>query len=237
MPKGGQICIAARNAPGALDGADAVAIAITDEGSGMTAEQIDKAFEPFFTTKGVGRGTGLGLSQVYGFTRAAEGTVTIDSAPGRGTTVSLVLPRCHRAPEQDAGKRAAAPQARQPGWRILLVEDDDALAELIGEMLAELGCSVARAPSADEALSGFDRTSVDAVISDMVMPGSRNGLDLARAIRDRCPDLPVLLMTGYSAAASSATDEGFDVIAKPFTLADLAMRLGAFSALRRRDRQ
>src|SRR5690606_11107759 len=93
MPRGGPIRISARNAPGALEGRDAVEISIADQGSGMSQEQIDKAFEPFFTTKGVGRGTGLGLSQVYGFTHAAGGTVKLASAPGAGTTVSMLLPR------------------------------------------------------------------------------------------------------------------------------------------------
>jgi signal transduction histidine kinase len=225
MPKGGGICIRAANAPQALEGKDAVRISIADEGSGMTPEQIERAFEPFFTTKGVGRGTGLGLSQVYGFTRAAGGTVTIDSAPGKGTTVTLLLPRCDQAPRQLGGGEAASTSQPQFGWRVLLVEDDDALAELIGEMLAELGCSTTRRASADEALRDFDRGACDAVISDMVMPGKRDGLDLARELRGRWSELPLLLMTGYSSAANSAAEEGFDVLPKPFTIAALAARL------------
>jgi signal transduction histidine kinase/CheY-like chemotaxis protein len=225
MPEGGAIRIAARNAPGGLDGEDAVHIAISDQGSGMTQEQIDKAFEPFFTTKGVGRGTGLGLSQVYGFTHAAGGTVAIESAPGAGATVTLMLPRCEQVPEVPAREEAALLGQARLGWRVLLVEDDDALAELVAEMLAELGCSVSRRATVTDALRGFDRDAYDAVISDMVMPGDRNGLDLARELRSRWSDLPVLLVTGYSSAASSALDEGFEVLAKPFTLAALAARL------------
>jgi signal transduction histidine kinase/CheY-like chemotaxis protein len=227
MPKGGLIRISASNAPGALDGRDAVRISIADQGSGMTREQIERAFEPFFTTKGVGRGTGLGLSQVYGFTRAADGTVTIESALGAGATVTMTLPRCEQAPQQPGLVDGALQSQPQLGWRVLLVEDDDALAELIADMLAELGCSVSRRATVAEALRGFDRSAYDAVISDMVMPGNRNGLDLARALRSRWSDLPVLLMTGYSSAASSAAEEGFDVLSKPFTMATLMARLRA----------
>jgi signal transduction histidine kinase/CheY-like chemotaxis protein len=233
MPKGGGICIRARNAPHELEGEDAVRIAIADEGAGMTAEQIEKAFEPFFTTKGVGRGTGLGLSQVYGFTRAAGGAVTIDSTLGKGTTVTLLLPRCEQALSRPHGADTALSSQPQLGWRVLLVEDDDALAELIGEMLAEFGCSVTRRASVGEALRGFDRNAYDAVISDMVMPGNRNGLDLARELRARWSDLPLLPMTGYSSAANEATEEGFDVLPKPFTIAALAARLRAIRPIER----
>lgn len=127
---------------------------------------------------------------------------------------------------RDGPGRSGAPSGR---LRVLLVEDDDALAELVAEMLAELGCSVSRRATVADALRGFGRGSYDAVISDMVMPGSRNGLDLARELRSRWSDLPVLLITGYSSAASSATEEGFEVLAKPFTIAALAARLGGMS--------
>jgi signal transduction histidine kinase/CheY-like chemotaxis protein len=225
MPKGGIICIAAANVPHGLDGHDAVRISIEDQGSGMSPEQIDKAFEPFFTTKGVGRGTGLGLSQVYGFTRASGGSVAIESREGVGTTVVLLLPRSERASSHAARDDEAAVQDKPLRRRVLLVEDDDAVAELIAQMVEELGCEVTRAGSVDEALGQFDGAAVDAVLSDMVMPGGRNGLDLARELRIRDADLPILLMTGYSSAAASAADEGFEVLAKPFTIETLASHL------------
>jgi signal transduction histidine kinase len=227
MPQGGTIRITARNAPARLDGADAVEIAIADQGSGMTPDQIDKAFEPFFTTKGVGQGTGLGLSQVYGFTRALGGTAAIESCEGLGTTVTMLLPRSDGAAAGDAPGADAIAGASSLDRRVLLIEDDDALAGLIGEMLGELGCTLTRRGSADEALDAFERGEVDVVITDMVMPGGRDGLDLARELRRRWPDLPVLLMTGYSSAANSAAEEGFHVLRKPFTIPELAACLGA----------
>lgn len=226
MPKGGVIRISARNLDRAINGADAVSIAIADEGGGMTPEQIERAFEPFFTTKGVGRGTGLGLSQVYGFVHGAGGTVAIESRPGMGTTVQILLPRQEHAAPVAEPEPAIAPAEDAPvHWRVLLVEDDDAVAEFVEQMLDELGCTVCRQPRAEDALRSFDRAAVDLVLSDMVMPGMYNGLEMARELRRRCSDLPILLMTGYSSAANSATGEGFAVLSKPFTMATLAAQL------------
>jgi signal transduction histidine kinase len=225
MPDGGRIRISAVNAPGELDGEDAVRIRVEDEGVGMTSEALEKAFEPFFTTKGVGGGTGLGLSQVYGFTQAAHGDISIASSQGHGATVTIMLPRCHMPAEADepAGLPAADAESL-PHLHVLLVEDDDALAGHIGEMLVELGCDFVHASSADEGLRVFEQTPVDFVLSDMVMPGRLNGLDLARQLRQRGAK-GILLMTGYSSAVSSAANEGFQVLTKPFTLSDLAGRI------------
>ena len=224
MPRGGQIEIAASNAPGALEGEDAVAIRIADQGTGMAPESIDKAFEPFFTTKGVGRGTGLGLSQVYGFARAAGGISSIESGAREGTTVSLLLPRCRRA--------ATTPSEIAPGAmpdlksdNLLVVEDDDQVATLLLEMLAELGCKATRVSTAEEGLARFEHDVPDALISDMVMPGDWSGLDLVREVRRRMPDIPVLLMTGYSTAAEAARDEGYMLLEKPFSMEQLAHAL------------
>ncbi|MBO0750385.1 MAG: response regulator, partial [Porphyrobacter sp.] len=217
MPHGGLICIAAANRPGALDGADAVEIAVEDEGVGMSPEQIEKAFEPFFTTKEVGRGTGLGLSQVYGFAQSAGGTVSIDSQPGQGTTITLLLPRSLPAPEADAAEPTDQAHPSLEGLRVLLVEDDPNLNELVGQMLQEQGSQVLAAATAAEGLDLFERNRVDAVLSDMVMPGEMGGLDLARRMRAMRKDFPVVLMTGYSAAAGPAAAEGFAVLRKPFT--------------------
>ena len=222
MPKGGVLRIRAENRPAGLNGEDAVEISVEDQGIGMTPEAIEKAFEPFFTTKGVGHGTGLGLSQVYGFVQAAGGRVSIDSEPFVGTHVTLLLPRCVQPPSSPTERRAARAGVRLEGLCVLLVEDDASLNELVSEMLAEHGAKVVRAVSAAEGLSQFDRHPIEVVLSDMVMPGEMDGLDLARRLRERRADMPVILMTGYSAAAGAAHAEGFPVLRKPFTMASLA---------------
>jgi signal transduction histidine kinase/CheY-like chemotaxis protein len=222
MPKGGLLTIWAQNRPGALDGRDAVELSAEDEGVGMTPDALEKAFEPFFTTKDVGRGTGLGLSQVYGFVQAAGGRVSIDSTPFEGTKVTLLLPRCTpRALPKDRGPEAGE-GGKLEGLRVLLVEDDASLNELVSEMLEEHGSHVVRAMSGAEGLAKFDANPIEAVLSDMVMPGEMDGLDLARRLRERRSDVPVVLMTGYSAAAGAAQAEGFPVLRKPFTLVALA---------------
>jgi signal transduction histidine kinase len=231
MPQGGLLCITAANRPGALAGADAVEIAVEDQGSGMSPETIERAFEPFFTTKGPGRGTGLGLSQVYGFVTAAGGTVSIVSDPGKGTKVILLIPRCNEPVGEQAGPAPPPAEDALQGLRILLVEDDADLNELVSQMLEEQGSKVLRAASGAEGLSLFETGNVDAVLSDMVMPGSIDGLDLARRLRERREGFPVVLMTGYSAAAGSAAAEGFPVLRKPFTMAALTAVLS--QALRR----
>ncbi|MGH6956897.1 MAG: response regulator, partial [Caulobacteraceae bacterium] len=190
-------------------------------------------FEPFFTTKSVGKGTGLGLSQVYGFARASGGEATIESAPGAGAAVILRLPRSGKAaplPGLRPKARATADGARA---RVLLVEDDDRVAELVGEMLGELGYETARAASADEALGALRKEPLfDVVFSDMVMPGEMSGLDLARRIAAERPDLPILLTTGYSAAAAEAAAEGLRLLVKPYRIEALSEQLQA--ALRER---
>jgi signal transduction histidine kinase/CheY-like chemotaxis protein len=222
MPRGGQICITAANRPGGLAAGDAVEIAIEDEGIGMTAEEAEKAFEPFYTTKEVGRGTGLGLSQVYGFVQSAGGTVAIASEVGKGTTVTMRLPRALPDDVTTAEVAGTAPHESLRGLRVLLVEDDPNLNALIAEMLAEQGSEVLAATSAADGLALFEREAIDAVLSDMVMPGEMGGLDLARRLRTIRSDFPVVLMTGYSAAAGPAAAEGFAVLRKPFTMLALA---------------
>jgi len=225
MPKGGRICIAARNQPGALPTGDAVEVSVRDDGVGMPPEAIEKAFEPFFTTKEMGRGTGLGLSQVYGFARASGGDVAISSELEAGTTVKILLPRSRPAPAVSEEVTRAVGADGLHGLRILLVEDDPALNELVGQMLEELGAEVVRTSSAAEALAVGEVTSVDAVLSDMVMPGDMDGLDLARRLRERRRDIPIVLMTGYSEAATAAAEEGFPILRKPFTIERLTGKL------------
>ena len=227
MPTGGTICIAGSNIPGDDAGADWVHLSIRDEGTGMPAELIDKVFEPFFTTKGVGQGTGLGLSQVYGFARGAGGRVRISSEEGRGTTVTLVLPRSFKElPDKPRSADNPCDDAAHP-CRILLVEDDAQVGDMVEQMLEDLGYKITRAADATTALAALDSgLKPDAMLSDMVMPGDMGGLDLARAARERRADLPVLLMTGYSAAASAASKEEIELLTKPFTLDALRRELG-----------
>jgi signal transduction histidine kinase/CheY-like chemotaxis protein len=224
MPNGGQVCITAFNQPGGLDGKDAVQIVVEDEGEGMPAEAVEKAFEPFFTTKDVGQGTGLGLSQVYGFCHAAGGTVSIASVPGIGTRVAMLFPRA-RLPKPVLHDGAAGPPVSLHGLKVLLVEDDPALNDLVSQMLQELGSRVTKVSSAASALLAATGEDVDLVLSDMVMPGDLDGLELARRLRERNRDLPVVLMTGYSSAAGLAADEGFTVLHKPFDFDKLTARL------------
>src|SRR5690606_25791997 len=147
------------------------------------------------------------------------------SDPGEGTVVTLLFPRCSPAAETVMEDAREAASATLEGLRVLLVEDDPSVARLVGELLEELGASVDRAGTADEALQVFAEKPAGAVVSDMVMPGTMNGLDLARKLRECRPRLPILLMTGYSAAAGSAAEQGFPVLRKPFTSDELAARL------------
>jgi signal transduction histidine kinase/CheY-like chemotaxis protein len=235
MPTGGLITIRTHNRRDqeveGLDG-DFVEISVSDTGKGMSAETIQRVFEPFFTTKDVGKGTGLGLSQVYGFTRASGGDARIRSEPDRGSVVSLFFPRSTNAlaaPPPEAAPIAQLPAP--PGFRILLVEDDDAVAEAVGGMLSELGYDyhrVAHATAALEALEAGERA--DLVFSDMVMPGPIDGVTLAQSIRKRWPSLPVVLTSGFSEAADAASREGWRLLAKPYRMDALAAELAAARA-------
>ena len=226
MPNGGTLTVSARNttlgstASEELRG-DFVAISMRDTGVGIPADVLPKVFEPFFTTKDVGKGTGLGLSQVYGFARQAGGTATVTSDFGRGTEVTLYLPRSTEAPalqEDGSGER--------PHWNghgvILLVEDNAEIADVSRSNLEELGYRVLHAPNATAAMDIVERDrTIDLVFSDIVMPGPMSGLDLARTLRKLRPGLPVVLTTGYSSALQSATPEGFTLLTKPYDLASL----------------
>jgi signal transduction histidine kinase/CheY-like chemotaxis protein len=200
------------SAPGAY-----VRISIADDGVGMSSEVRARAFEPFFTTKGVGRGTGLGLSQVDGFIRQSGGFVTLDTAPGEGTIVHLWLPRSARAPVDSPEPRAAAlPLQRPRGATVMVVEDNDALRELVVETLRDAGYRVIEAHDGRAALSLFARQAAppDLVLSDVMMPGL-DGFALAGEVRSRATSTRVLLMSGYSGAE---VQEGEQVLLlKPFT--------------------
>ncbi len=233
MPGGGTIRIEIRNAPsGAFPGRpDSVALSIADTGTGMPPDVVARVFEPFFTTKEVGKGSGLGLAQVYGFAQQSNGQVAIDSRVGAGTTVTLTFPRSESRVEEGARAATAtqAPALRHPmsGKRsrgtILLVEDDLTVAEMTTSMLEAAGHAVFHAKSAASALDTLAAgRSVDVVFSDVMMPGGMNGVDLAREIRRRRPDLPVVLTTGYVEAARTAMAEGFEVLVKPYPIEALS---------------
>ncbi|UEM24738.1 response regulator (plasmid) [Skermanella mucosa] len=233
MPDGGMITIQAVNAPGLDDGGlrgDFVRLSVTDDGTGMTPEVAARVFEPFFTTKDVGKGSGLGLAQVFGFAQASGGRSALDTAPGRGTTVMVLLPRSEKSPALPA-RRLVDPgvprEAAAPG-HVLLVEDSDEVAALAEEMLTSLGYEVTRVASGAAALGALaDGRAVDAVFSDVMMPGGMSGVALARELGLRRPDLPVLLTTGFEASAGDAIREGIQVIAKPYGMASLAAALEA----------
>jgi signal transduction histidine kinase len=213
MPGGGRLEI--RAAPFAdAERGEMIALSVSDSGAGMDEDTLIRAFEPFFTTKMTGKGTGLGLSQVYGFASQSGGDVRIESAPGQGTTVTLLLPRRGALPEP---ARAAHSGALKPGrtGRILLVEDNDEVGAFAAQLLGELGHEVARAPSGEEALDRALTERFDLVFTDVVMPGM-SGLDLASRLAELRPALPVILTTGYSDQIATSGAGGRPVILKPY---------------------
>jgi two-component system NtrC family sensor kinase len=227
MPSGGTLTITARpvtlkgKAPEEGLAGEFVAIRVADSGFGIPPDILPHVFEPFFTTQEVGRGTGLGLSQVYGFARQSGGTATITSKVGRGTVITLYLPRT-RETAAPAVKQVAVDVTPRGAGTALLVEDNDDVAEVCTLHFQQLGYRVRRAASAQEALELLENgTAVDLVFSDILMPGAMNGLELAQVLRDRFPQLPVLLSTGYSKSAQEAVQQGFVVLQKPFDFAAL----------------
>jgi PAS domain S-box-containing protein len=194
-----------------------VAVSVRDQGSGMSEEVRSRIFDPFFTTKGVGKGTGLGMSQVHGFVKQSGGAVRVESEPNRGTTVTLYLP----ASQREAPSRASA----VTGKRILLVEDDITLASVAIQMMDAMGHQVICVNDANAALQLFYRgESFDLMLSDVVMPGGTNGLELANSIRKLLPELPIILATGYSNVLNAAP-LAFPLLRKPFSYEDLEQAL------------
>jgi len=229
MPEGGRIVIRGENAADLADGdlsGDFVRLSVADTGAGMAPEMLNRVFEPFFTTKARGQGTGLGLSQVYGFTRASGGDVRIESREGEGTTITLLLPRSER-PVTAKPAESDRVEPIQGRGKVLLVEDDDGVAFAVAEMLRELGYQPTRAENAARALKVLERRSFDLVFSDMVMPGEMDGIGLAREINTLKPGLPVVLTTGFSEAAAAAGQEGFRLLVKPYRIEQLAAELQA----------
>ena len=233
MPEGGTIVIEARNegAAGEVGAEDFVRIAVIDKGTGIPQEVIERVFDPFFTTKDIGKGSGLGLAQVHGFATQSGGSVSIKSVIGEGTRVVMRLPKSARVALVQARHLVDAAERVLPeesAGSALLVEDDDEVASLVAEMLAQLGYKVTRAASAEAALGALaDERQVDIVFSDVMMPGGMNGVELAREIRRRQPKLPLLLTSGYAGAAKMVAEaEGVRILPKPYLFNDLAVALG-----------
>jgi two-component system, cell cycle sensor histidine kinase and response regulator CckA len=252
MPDGGKLTIKTANVPAqeaerlsykGMPPADYVRIGVTDTGTGIPADIVDKIFEPFFSTKEVGKGTGLGLSTVYGIVKQTGGFVYVDSEPGKGTTFHIFLPRHY--PEREAqqeshpgnGAAAAKGTAAEPKPKtdltgqgtILLVEDEEGLRSLNARGLRSRGYTVIEASNGIEALDALEEKNgaVDLVVSDVVMP-EMDGPTLLRAMRARNPDLKVIFVSGYAEdafAKSLEENEKFDFLAKPFALSALVTKV------------
>jgi PAS domain S-box-containing protein len=237
MPKGGRITIETAirkidkgdEAFGELAPGRYVSVSITDTGSGMPPAILQRVTEPFFTTKEQGRGTGLGLSMVYGFTRQSGGALRIYSEEGLGTTVRLFFP-CVEGAIEPEGARAPRPMAEHAGQEtILLVEDQPDVGDYAQEVLEEFGYRVLRAGNGPEALELLDRAGqVSLLFTDLIMPGGMNGVVLAREARSRRPRIKVLLTTGYAENSLERVDargSEFDVINKPYKRSELAAKV------------
>ena len=226
MNSAGRITISARNEVEQVDGQarEMVRLVVEDTGAGMSEALQARVFEPFFTTKDVGKGSGLGLAQVYGFAKQSGGRVEIDSVVGQGTAIILWLPRSpHPLPSRPAPVQAAEEPVDAPGHCVLLVEDDVEVATLVQEMLRSIGCDVVHAMSARAALGALaNGRHVDLVFSDVMMPGGTSGIELAREVRRRRPDLPILLTSGYAdPVGSQAQALDIPVLRKPYVLDEL----------------
>ena len=209
-----------------------VRISVSDSGEGMDADTLHHAVEPFFTTKDVGRGTGLGLSMVYGFIRQSGGHLQVYSEPGHGTCVKLYLPRHHgRLPVEESAE--TLPVETVGGTEtILLCEDDDNVRAYSAGVLRDLGYRIIEAGTAADALAALDGASepVDLLFTDVVLPGGMSGADLAREVHARHPALRILFTTGYARNAiihHGRLDPGVELLTKPFTYADLAAKVRA----------
>ncbi len=222
MPDGGTLTLGTEDAP-----EDCIAITVSDTGLGMSKEVLERAFEPFFTTKAIGKGTGLGLSQLHGFTAQAGGKAEVESTEGEGTSVRMILPRSGEPLTAAVDERVSS--RLPPGLKLLLVEDNQQVREFAEQMLKELHCSVIVARDGREALEILETEEVDAVFSDVVMPGI-SGVELARSIRESRPELPVVLATGYSQEIVASAASEFEVVRKPYDAAAVSAALAAVLA-------
>jgi CheY-like chemotaxis protein len=240
MNEGGRLTIETGNAVldeayarargGEVKAGQYVVVSVTDTGSGMTPEVIERAFEPFFTTKPLGQGTGLGLSMLYGFIKQSHGHVRIQSELGRGTTFHIYLPRSLDMSDDDRGGDPAAPRRGQvaSGERVLVVEDEPSVRMLISETLVELGYVPVEAVDGPSGLRAVQSgMKVDLLITDVGLPGL-NGRQLADAARALHPGLRVLFITGFAGSAAvgnAMLEPGMQILTKPFSMEALAAKL------------
>jgi two-component system, NtrC family, sensor kinase len=217
MPDGGFLRISSRN----IDESSEVCLTVQDGGTGMPASVIARAVEPFYTTKELGKGTGLGLAQVHGFVHQSGGRLAIESKPGAGTSVSLFFPCAEGEPDL-ASEALEGGRGASRGLKVLVVDDNKDIAALAASILQEQECDVRLAHDAEEALAVLDRERYDLLLTDIVMPGNMDGVALATRAREIFPDLPVILMTGYSERLRSGEAITGELILKPFTPRDLA---------------
>lgn len=215
LPDGGEIRVVTRLLTDD-GGAQRVSFCVRDNGTGMPPEVAAKALDPFFTTKEVGKGSGLGLSQVYGVATGAGGTVRIESRPGHGTSVLLELPAVANAASEDEARPV----------KILMVDDDDAILESVSEALSDAGFDVLRAGNARDALETLNNDAgIDVLFSDVVMPGSMSGVELAKAARQLRPAMKVLLASGYAESWLEELPASIEFIPKPYRITEILHRL------------
>ncbi|MBU6499950.1 MAG: response regulator, partial [Rhodospirillales bacterium] len=229
MPQGGVLTIGTRNLTlgvgGNVAAGDYVAVRVGDTGTGMTPEVLGRLFEPFFTTKDIGRGSGLGLSQVHGLAVQSGGDVRVESRLGEGSTFTLLLPRAHALPAAAGPDSGAGRVMSRRRARILVVDDDSDVRQMIGEMLAERGYAVVTTAGAAEALAVLEQDGgFDAMLVDYIMPG-RSGVALIEAVRAIRPAMRVLLMTGHVELRAGEAVGAENIIRKPFNVATLDERL------------
>ncbi|GIZ53949.1 ATP-binding protein [Noviherbaspirillum aridicola] len=234
MPAGGSITIEACNetlacAPDGLAAGDYLHIRVADTGLGMSPEVMARALDPFFTTKDVGKGSGLGLPQAYGFARQSGGTLLLHSTEGRGTAIDIYLPRAAAKDTVQPAPETASTAVQPARGALLFVEDDPLVREAVIPALEDAGYTVLRADSVEAALSLLDGgATVDAVFSDIVMPGRLSGVDLARAVVERYPHVRVVLATGYSEQRIALP--GVQLLSKPYDFSEALRALAETSA-------
>ena len=235
MPEGGTLRIASVTRTGRvhheLPEGDYVELTVTDTGMGMPPDVLDRAFEPFFTTKGTGKGTGLGLSMVFGVVSQSGGAAAIESMPGEGTTVRLILRRAEAGQEdgQEDHGNSGHDQSELAGCTVLLIDDDEGVLEVMAAILGDAGARVVSAPNGEKGLQLFDHERPDLMVVDFAMPGM-NGAEVAHRVQRVDQNLPVLIVSGFAQTATLAELAGPEMamLRKPFRnreLLDAATRL------------
>ncbi|BBU69721.1 hypothetical protein ICHIJ1_10150 [Fluviibacter phosphoraccumulans] len=205
-----------------------ISLDISDNGFGMEPDIVSRIFEPFFTTKDFGRGSGLGLSMTYGFVKQSGGGILVRSEPGQGTTITIVLPIHQDYPEEQVIGESEQPTIRREGQLVLLVEDDAAVREIVRKQLMELGHPVIESTNASEAMRLINQVAdISILLTDVIMPGSQNGRELAQEAKIRKPSLHVIIMSGFEDLNKSEINRPtFTSLSKPFTKKQLAFALG-----------